>query len=87
MRINIEDEINDGLLEYSISLMSNENLISQHKTEFRKVVMDIYKKHDDLLLSNIVLCLGNHYDIEFIVSLLNKKDVAIIKKEYLESLK
>ena len=81
MIINWIDVIQRQLLAYGLSLDSTEDVLSESRINFNKVLRDLHDKFPQKEVSHMLLAMSQHYEVEFLVSLLDEELMRKVKGE------
>jgi hypothetical protein len=78
------DVINERFLAYGMSLSSDESILTSKKIAFNQVLRDLKQKYPHKKLWHIILSMRDHYEIEFLIDLLDDENRLEIRSEVAE---
>ncbi len=78
------EKINERFLAYGMSLSSDESVLNSKKVAFNQVLRDLKQEYPNKKLWHMILSMKDHYDIEFLVELLDEENRLDIRSEMVE---
>ena len=75
------DVINERFLAYGMSLSSDESILTSKKIAFNQVIRDLLQKYPHKKLWHLILAMRDHYEIEFLIDLLDDENRLEIRSE------
>jgi hypothetical protein len=76
--------INERFLAYGMSLSSDEDILKSKKVAFNQVLRDLKQAYPMKKLWHIILSMKDHYEIEFLVDLLDDENRLEIRSEMVQ---
>lgn len=75
------DVINERFIAYGMSLSSDESILTSKKIAFNQVLRDLKQTYQHKKLWHMILSMKDHYDIEFLIELLDDENRLEIRGE------
>jgi hypothetical protein len=73
--------VDERFLAYGMSLSTEESVLASKSNEFNQVIRDLKQDYPNKKLWHMILSLKDHYEIEFLVNLLDEENRLQIRSE------
>lgn len=78
------EKINERFLAYGMSLSSDESVLNSKKVAFNQVLRDLKQEYPNKKLCHMILSMKDHYDLKFLVELLDEENRLDIRSEMVQ---